>query len=252
MLGRFLPRLQPTAQLPCPPSVQRLLHGGCPAAPVPTLHQLSCLTAHPALPPPPRLDTIMNLLPGRAKAASAEPNDEAIRRTHDYLRCACWWPGWQHADGRLAFRLHWWPGWQHANGRQALPFHLHWCMSLTCFCYRLPAHPAGRRPKASRSSRRTTARRCGPCWTSAGRRCWAPSRCCLRSTTTSTLWGCAWRASSGELGGSKRGHWREVGQVWCNGLRSRGLVAPALGHRGTIVCACPPHADASHCAAACG
>ncbi len=34
-----------------------------------------------------RLDTIMNLLPGRAKAASAEPNDEAIRRTHDYLRC---------------------------------------------------------------------------------------------------------------------------------------------------------------------
>lgn len=32
------------------------------------------------------LDTIMNLLPGRAKAASAEPNDEAIRRTHDYLR----------------------------------------------------------------------------------------------------------------------------------------------------------------------
>ena len=34
------------------------------------------------------LDTIMNLLPGRAKAASAEPNDEAIRRTHEQLRCA--------------------------------------------------------------------------------------------------------------------------------------------------------------------
>lgn len=33
------------------------------------------------------LDTIMNLLPGRAKAASAEPNDEAIRRTHEQLRC---------------------------------------------------------------------------------------------------------------------------------------------------------------------
>ncbi|PSC72251.1 brefeldin A-inhibited guanine nucleotide-exchange 2-like [Micractinium conductrix] len=32
------------------------------------------------------LDTIMNLLPGRAKAASAEPNDEAIRRTHEHLR----------------------------------------------------------------------------------------------------------------------------------------------------------------------
>jgi brefeldin A-inhibited guanine nucleotide-exchange protein len=32
------------------------------------------------------LDTIMNLIPGRAKAASSEPNDEAIRRTHDYLR----------------------------------------------------------------------------------------------------------------------------------------------------------------------
>lgn len=37
------------------------------------------------------LDTIMNLLPGRAKAASAEPNDEAIRRTHDYLRWAQRW-----------------------------------------------------------------------------------------------------------------------------------------------------------------
>jgi brefeldin A-inhibited guanine nucleotide-exchange protein len=37
------------------------------------------------------LDTIMNLIPGRAKAASAEPNDEAIRRTHDYLRCV--WRG---------------------------------------------------------------------------------------------------------------------------------------------------------------
>ena len=34
------------------------------------------------------LDTIMNLLPGRAKAASAEPNDEAIRRTHEHLRWA--------------------------------------------------------------------------------------------------------------------------------------------------------------------
>ncbi|EFN54845.1 hypothetical protein CHLNCDRAFT_35815 [Chlorella variabilis] len=32
------------------------------------------------------LDTIMNLIPGRAKAASAEPNDEAIRRTHEHLR----------------------------------------------------------------------------------------------------------------------------------------------------------------------
>lgn len=53
--------------------------------------QLSCslLTPLAAAPPAPlrsRLDTIMNLLPGRAKAASAEPNDEAIRRTHDYLR----------------------------------------------------------------------------------------------------------------------------------------------------------------------
>lgn len=33
------------------------------------------------------LDTIMNLIPGRAKAASAEPNDDAIRRTHEHLRC---------------------------------------------------------------------------------------------------------------------------------------------------------------------
>lgn len=42
------------------------------------------------------LDTIMNLLPGRAKAASNEPNDEAIRRTHDHLRHA--WGG--GGDGR--------------------------------------------------------------------------------------------------------------------------------------------------------
>ena len=33
------------------------------------------------------LDTIMNLIPGRAKLASNEPNDDAIRRTHEYLRC---------------------------------------------------------------------------------------------------------------------------------------------------------------------
>ena len=32
----------------------------------------------------------MNLLPGRPKAASAEPNDDAIRRTHEYLRCGTW------------------------------------------------------------------------------------------------------------------------------------------------------------------
>ena len=36
------------------------------------------------------LDTIMNLIPGRAKLATGEPNDEAIRRTHDYLRWAAW------------------------------------------------------------------------------------------------------------------------------------------------------------------
>ena len=43
------------------------------------------------------LDTIMNLIPGRAKAASAEPNDEAIRRTHEHLRRVAWGveePGW--------------------------------------------------------------------------------------------------------------------------------------------------------------
>lgn len=32
------------------------------------------------------LDTIMAMLPGRQRQAAAEPNDEAIRRTHDALR----------------------------------------------------------------------------------------------------------------------------------------------------------------------
>ena len=33
------------------------------------------------------MDTILNLIPGRRAAASAEPSEEAIRRTHDNLRC---------------------------------------------------------------------------------------------------------------------------------------------------------------------
>lgn len=46
------------------------------------------------------LDTIMNLLPGRAKAASAEPNDEAIRRTHEHLRCVpAGWLGYRRGRG---------------------------------------------------------------------------------------------------------------------------------------------------------
>lgn len=32
------------------------------------------------------MDTILNLIPGRRAAASAEPSEEAIRRTHDNLR----------------------------------------------------------------------------------------------------------------------------------------------------------------------
>ena len=33
------------------------------------------------------MDTILNLIPGRRAAASAEPSEEAIKRTHDNLRC---------------------------------------------------------------------------------------------------------------------------------------------------------------------
>lgn len=51
------------------------------------------------------LDTIMNLLPGRAKAASAEPNDEAIRRTHDYLRWGGQGGGWARGPGPCCERL---------------------------------------------------------------------------------------------------------------------------------------------------
>lgn len=32
------------------------------------------------------MDTILNLIPGRRAAASNEPSEEAIRRTHDNLR----------------------------------------------------------------------------------------------------------------------------------------------------------------------
>ena len=32
------------------------------------------------------MDTILNLIPGRRAAASAEPSEEAIKRTHDNLR----------------------------------------------------------------------------------------------------------------------------------------------------------------------
>ena len=34
------------------------------------------------------IDTILNLIPGRKQLASDEPNEEAIKRTHDYLRSA--------------------------------------------------------------------------------------------------------------------------------------------------------------------
>lgn len=34
------------------------------------------------------MDTILNLIPGRKQHASDEPNEEAIKRTHDYLRCS--------------------------------------------------------------------------------------------------------------------------------------------------------------------
>lgn len=33
------------------------------------------------------MDTILNLIPGRRAAASSEPSEEAIKRTHDTLRC---------------------------------------------------------------------------------------------------------------------------------------------------------------------
>lgn len=59
------------------------------------------------------LDTIMNLLPGRAKAASTEPNDEAIRRTHDYLRWA-----WQ---GGMGCVLHWGPAGPKAQRDSGIP-----------------------------------------------------------------------------------------------------------------------------------
>lgn len=32
------------------------------------------------------LDTVMNLIPGRKQQASMEPSDDAVRRTHDFLR----------------------------------------------------------------------------------------------------------------------------------------------------------------------
>ena len=52
------------------------------------------------------MDSILSLIPGRKQAASNEPSDEAVKRTHDYLRCfamaarrraqvlhkACGWP----------------------------------------------------------------------------------------------------------------------------------------------------------------
>lgn len=34
------------------------------------------------------MDTILNLIPGRKQQALAEPSEEAIKRTHDYLRYA--------------------------------------------------------------------------------------------------------------------------------------------------------------------
>ena len=32
------------------------------------------------------MDTILNLIPGRKQHSADEPNEEAIKRTHDYLR----------------------------------------------------------------------------------------------------------------------------------------------------------------------
>lgn len=36
------------------------------------------------------MDTILNLIPGRRAAASSEPSEEAIKRTHDNLRQHSW------------------------------------------------------------------------------------------------------------------------------------------------------------------
>ena len=35
------------------------------------------------------MDSILSLIPGRKQTHSSEPSDEAIRRTHDYLRFVC-------------------------------------------------------------------------------------------------------------------------------------------------------------------
>jgi hypothetical protein len=32
------------------------------------------------------MDTILNLIPGRKQKITDEPNEDAIKRTHDYLR----------------------------------------------------------------------------------------------------------------------------------------------------------------------
>ena len=34
------------------------------------------------------MDTILNLIPGRKQKITDEPNEDAIKRTHDYLRSA--------------------------------------------------------------------------------------------------------------------------------------------------------------------
>ncbi len=47
------------------------------------------------------MDTILNLIPGRRAAASNEPSEEAIRRTHDSLRCSLWRPS-SHAAAKHA------------------------------------------------------------------------------------------------------------------------------------------------------
>ena len=45
------------------------------------------------------MDTIVNLIPGRKQAASAAPSDEAIKRTHEYLRCTIEPAGHPHLPG---------------------------------------------------------------------------------------------------------------------------------------------------------
>ena len=157
------------------------------------------------------MDTILNLIPGRKQLSADEPNEEAIKRTHDFLRSVieafipCVKFALQYkirltdrqvSVAPLDFRHH--SSYAELTASLCIveakrgaftnettaihvylnsvrqPFFKVFSMcSVMC---------TGREPRVPPSLRRLRGKQPGRCWISAGHLCWEPSQCSLKSS----------------------------------------------------------------------